>query len=276
MAWTHSMSASWSLLLSENTRHGVRRHLCVAVDAKDYSKLDAAGQEDLQAALVKTLDIAAERAGLERLAWSRQEQGDGELALVPADQDEKLVVDDFVRELDAVLDRHNYGRFADARLRLRVAIHHGIAYRSDNGYAGPAPVVVSRILASRELHDALEQAPSADLAVALSDGVYGDLVLNRLTSLRPGAFRCTPIKSEKYEGKAWIRVLRDAEAAAAGAREADDATGPVDTESTAAAQQPAPSGDQSGPAPDHYHVANAIHGGANIGVAGINIVQRGR
>jgi hypothetical protein len=249
------------------------------VDAKDYSSLDAAGQEDLQAALVKTLDIAAERAGLERLAWSRQEQGDGELALVPPDQDEKLVVDDFVRELDAVLDRHNHGRVAGSRLRLRVAIHHGVAYRSDNGYAGPAPVVVSRILASRELHDALAQAPNADLAVALSDGVYGDLVLNRLTTLRPSAFRCTPIKSEKFEGTAWIRVLRDPELMP---QESGPVSGPVSDASAPVGSVPLPasgdghSEDQSGPAPDHYHVANTIHGGARIGVAGINIVQRGR
>jgi len=245
------------------------------VDAKDYSKLDAAGQEDLQAALVKTLDMAAERAGLERLAWSRQEQGDGELALVPADQDEKLVVDDFVRELDALLDRHNHGRVADARLRLRVAIHHGVAYRSDNGYAGPAPVVVSRILASRELHEALEQAPDAVLAVALSDGVYSDLILNRLTTLRPGYFRCTPLKSEKYEGKAWIRVLRDPEVASPQPGRAPEAAAPADIAPSDVAQSP-PSDDQPGSAPDQYHVANTIHGGAHIGVAGINIVQRGR
>ena len=270
------MFASWSFPLSENTRHAIRRHLCVAVDAKDYSKLDAAGQEDLQADLVKTLDIAAERAGLERLAWSRQEQGDGELALVPADQDEKLVVDDFIRELDAVLDRHNHGRIADARLRLRVAIHHGVAYRSDNGYAGPAPVVVSRILASRELHDALEQAPDADLAVALSDGVYSDLVLNRLTTLRPGIFRCAPIKSAKYEGRAWIRVLRDLEGGPSRPGPAADASVTADVAPSNNTPQSPPSDDQPGQGPDQYHVTNTIHGGARIGVAGINITQRGR
>lgn len=262
--------------MSENTRHAVRRHLCVAVDAKDYSRLDAAGQEDLQAALVRTLDMAAERAGLERLAWSRQQQGDGELALVPADQDEKLVVDDFVRELDALLDRHNHGRFADARLRLRVAIHHGVAYVSENGYAGPAPVVVSRILASRELRDALEQTPDADLVVALSDGVYGDLVLNRLTSLRPAVFRCTAIKSQKYEGTAWIRVLRHGEGASQERAPAHDAADRADSAVPDSAQQPGPGDDLSGPTPDHYQVTTNIHGGANIGVAGFNIVQRGR
>jgi hypothetical protein len=270
------MLASWSLPLPENTRHAVRRHLCVAVDAKDYSRLDAAGQEDLQAALVKTLDVAAERAGLERLAWSRQQQGDGELALVPADQDEKLVVDDFVRELDALLDRHNHGRVADARLRLRVAIHHGVAYVSENGYAGPAPVVVSRILASRELHDALAQAPGADLAVALSDGVYGDLVLNRLTSLRPAEFRCTAIKSEKYEGTAWIRVLRHAEGASPQPAPAHDAAALADNAAPGSMRQPGPSAGQSAPAPDHYQVTNNIHGGAQIGVAGFNIAPRER
>lgn len=245
--------------MSEDLRRGVRRHLCVAVDAKDYSRLDAAEQEDLQAALVLVLRRAAERAGLERLAWSRQEQGDGELALVPPDQDEKLVVDDFVRELDAALDRHNHGRRAQARLRLRLAFHHGIAYPADNGYAGPAPVVVSRLLASDDLHEALEQADDADLVVALSDGVYQDLILNRLTSLRPEAFRSCLIEGKKYRGPAWIRVLHRAGAGAQPAVPRPAEPEPAQRESAAA----------------RYQVTNNFHGDAQIGVAGFKIAQRG-
>ena len=242
-----------------------KRHLCIAVDAKDYSKLDAVGQEELQAAMMHILGLAAVRAGLERLNWSRQEQGDGELALVPADQDEKLAVDDFPRELDALLDRHNHDRLPHKRLRLRLAIHYGIGYRAENGYAGPAPVLVSRILGSRELHEALSQADGSDLAVALSDGVYNDLILNRLTSLRPEDFHVREIKDDKFEGRAWIRVLRNS-VEPPPSKEGDESDRP----------QRETREDEEGTHGDTYRVKNIFGDNTQVEVAGFKFTRRGR
>jgi hypothetical protein len=187
--------------------HPYLRRLCVAVDLRGYSRLDAAAQEAAQSDLDRLLGAAGAAAGLNRLAWNTQDQGDGELALVPPDQSDHLVVDAFTRHLAVLLDRHNRTRPAEYRLRLRMAVHFGVAFIAEKGYAGPAPVVVSRLLASAELHRALEAAPDCDLVVALSDGVYSDLVLNRLTTLRPQDFAPQAIKTETFEAQAWIRAV---------------------------------------------------------------------
>jgi hypothetical protein len=261
--------------------HQTRRHLFVAVDAKDYSRLDATAQQEAQAALMRLLEGASQAAGLDRLAWSRQQQGDGELALVPADQAEELVVDGFVRELDALLDRYNRVRLPDARLRLRMALHHGVGFPADNGYAGPAPVVVSRLLASDQLHDALAEADGSDLVVALSDTLYSDVILARFTSLRPEVFAPADIVTKKYQGRAWIRVVRR-EGAGAGAapRQTNDPDSGADCDQEQEQAQ-AQAQEQRGAIPAQTHVGgNARVGVINnfgdntrVGVAGISLPQ---
>jgi hypothetical protein len=181
------------------------RALCVAVDAKGYSKLATKGQHELQKDLLGVLDAAAADARLDRMEWSLQPQGDGELAVLPGDQDERLVVDAFVRHLDAQLTALNEDRLPEARLRLRIAVHHGVAISAPNGYSGPAPVHVSRLLSSAALHEALENS-RANLVLALSESYYEELVLSRLTSLREEDFRLSEIDEEKFQGGVWIHV----------------------------------------------------------------------
>lgn len=183
------------------------RRLCCAVDARDYSSLTAADQFDLQTDLVALLGVAAKSARLERLDWSRQEGGDGELSVLPPEQSESVLIDDFVRELDTALHRHNRVRRPGNRLRLRVAIHFGVAFPAPSGFAGPAAVVVSRLLAATPLKQALESAPDADLVVGLSDGVYQDTVVGRLTKTLPESFVQHQVDDAKYRGLIWIRTV---------------------------------------------------------------------
>jgi hypothetical protein len=250
------------------------RHLCVAIDAKGYSSLDAVAQEEAQAVLVRLLDGATAAAGLDRLSWLLQEQGDGELALVPPEQSEELVVDAFVRELDALLDRYNHGRLPEARLRLRMAVHFGVGYRAANGYAGPAPVIASRLLASDELHEALASAPGCDLAVALSDSLYSDVILNRFTSLRPEAFTPCLVKMKEFEGKAWIRLMHRAGAT-------NGAAAPVSADAGDSVSDQTPPPASTGPGSGagrtiraENYVENVFQGDATMSVAGIQIGGR--
>lgn len=194
------------------------RHLCLAVDAKGYGGRDSVAQYDLQRDLPKVLKDAAAAAGLDRSQWCIQQQGDGELALLPPGQREPRVVDDFVRELHAYLALLNFERRSETRLRLRVAIHFGVAYKAQSGFAGDAVVVTARLLASAALHDALEQAPGADVAVALSDRVYTDIVFQRHTSLLPDQFSRVEVAEKEYTGPAWIRVLSHGPTAGGAAR----------------------------------------------------------
>lgn len=183
------------------------RHLCLAVDAKGYGGRDSVAQYEVQRDLPKVLNDAAAAAGLDRSQWRIQPQGDGELALLPPGQPEPRVVDDFVRELHACLALLNFEKRPETRLRVRVAIHFGVAYEAPSGFAGDAVVVTARLLASSALHDALVQAPSADVVVAISDRIYTDTVLQRHTSLPPSQFSRVEVIEKEYAGPAWIRVL---------------------------------------------------------------------
>lgn len=196
------------------------RRLCVAVDAASYSSLDSVAQYDLQAQLSRVLDEAAAAARLDRSQWLKQPQGDGELALIPHDQPEPRLIDDFIRELDATLRLHNHGREAASRLRLRVAMDFGVAYRAEFGFAGDAVIATARLVASNSLHLALSRERDADVAVALSENVY-QTVLDRHTSLAAEHFSAVDVQEKEFTAKAWICVLRSG-ASTRGARPAPD------------------------------------------------------
>ncbi len=234
------------------------RRLCVAVDAKGYGAMDNVAQYDTQALLAAVLDEAAAAAGLDRSTWLTQRQGDSELALIPSDQPEPRLVDDFIRELDATLRLRNYGRLPETRLRLRAAIDVGVAYEAPFGFAGEAVVATARLLASGGLHHALDAAPDADLAVALSARVY-QTVVNRHTSLAADQFYEITVSEKEYSGEAWIRVLRrDAPAREAGK--------PGDAPAQAGPARPA----RRAPA-SRNRVENHFYDSVDAGVIGINI-----
>jgi hypothetical protein len=182
------------------------RSLCLGVDMKGYGSADDITQTEWQRALPECLDLAAAQAKIDRSRWWKQPNGDGELALLPGDGTEPRVVDDFVRELDQALADYNRGRAAPQPLRLRLALHHGVAYLGANGAPGQAVVQMSRLLNSKPAHEALQAVPEAHLAVILSTQIYQDVVLQRHTSLRPVDFRRVQVCEKEFTAEAWLRV----------------------------------------------------------------------
>ncbi|MGH3889536.1 MAG: hypothetical protein ACRDSZ_23745 [Pseudonocardiaceae bacterium] len=191
--------------MTTNNEQQVGRCLCVAVDAEGYGRSGDRQQFTAQKALTdKVLATAAEAAGLERNTWIRQPAGDGELALLPSNEPEPRVVDDLVREIDLALRRYNHDLVRDAQLRLRVAIHHGVAYPASNGFAGQAVVVVSRLLSCRPLRSALAAAADAHLALIVSRRIFEEIIAQEHTSQRPGHFRKIAVQEKEFRDDAWI------------------------------------------------------------------------
>jgi hypothetical protein len=181
------------------------RKLCVAVDARGYSCGSDQDQRELQRVLVTSCDHAARAAGLNRAAWAKQHAGDGEFAVLPVEEREDLVVDRYVRELAAELARYNGRVRPDTRLRLRMAVHFGRLMDAANGYAGPAPIVVGRMLDSGPLRQALIDS-DADLAVLFSDRVYQDFIATFSTTVRPADLRRVDVREKEFEAEAWLWV----------------------------------------------------------------------
>jgi len=183
-----------------------RRSLLVCCDLRRYSAADDQLQRALQELLVQSLDRAAAAAGIDRTTWQRQPEGDGEFAVLPSETPEHLVVDRYVRSLHAELQSVNRYRVAEAKVRMRLAIHHGVISEGANGFPGKDTVLVARLLSSRAAHVALDRLPSADLVVILSEHLYDTLVATGHTTLRADDFRRVEVKEKTFDGHGWLWV----------------------------------------------------------------------
>ncbi|WP_083749400.1 hypothetical protein [Frankia sp. CcI49] len=191
--------------MSAQDEPAFRRAVIVAVDVMEYGRRDDGQQMDAQRDLLTVLQWASDQAGVARERWDRHPSGDGELAVLPPDVPEQRVVGQFVHELSRALTRLNEKHPAGPRLRLRLAIHHGVAASASNGVAGQGPVVVSRLVGSEELRAALTSS-GANLAVVVSGPVFNDVIAQGHTTLRPTDFREVRVREKEYTGQAWIWV----------------------------------------------------------------------
>jgi hypothetical protein len=183
------------------------RRLLVAVDAMGYGSGTDRDHFAVQAGLTKVLEVAAANAGLRRDLWLTQQAGDGELAILPRDEPEPVVVDQYVRHLDEALAAHNADPASGRRIRLRMAVHFGAAMRADNGYAGQGVVAVSRLVDSPPVKQALANAPDASLAVILSRQIYDDVVRQGHISVPEAEFIKVGVQVKEYRDEAWVRVV---------------------------------------------------------------------
>lgn len=183
-----------------------RRHLCVAVDAKGYSERGDFDQREVQRVIVEVCDDAALAAGLRRDAWHRQPTGDGENAVLPEGEPETVVVDQYVREIDASLARYNRRVKDEARIRLRVAVHFGRLLAGSLGHAGPALITVARLVDAAPLRDALTRAPEANLAMLVSSQVFDDTIATMATTMRPDDFRSVAVEVKEFTDEAWLWI----------------------------------------------------------------------
>jgi hypothetical protein len=184
------------------------RQLLLAIDAWQYGTRDDRQQQDLQRSLDEAVRISARRSGLDPARWQRQDAGDGLLSLITEENAEPKVAGPFVRELDEWLRRHNHDLQPHARLRLRVAVHHGVAIPAELGYAGTAPVHVCRIRDARAVRGVLEAFPGANLVLAVSEPIFEDLIRQRHSSLSADDFVRADIDepAKQFSATAWLHV----------------------------------------------------------------------
>jgi hypothetical protein len=161
-------------MTAETAGHGVRR-MCIAFDLERYSTGSDAAQIEKQRAMMTMVRDACERGALERAHWLKQEQGDGELAVLPPGVDEAHVITALWREFREGLHRYNRHANAGARLRMRVAVHEGMTYIGENGFAGTAINTVCRLRDCHEAKDALS-GTDGDLVLIASDRIYQDVI----------------------------------------------------------------------------------------------------
>jgi hypothetical protein len=183
------------------------RRLLVAVDAAGYGGGNDQEHFAVQSGLTAVLDVAAARAKLRRELWITQQAGDSELAILPRDEPEPVVVDEYVRYLDEALAAHNANPTSRRKIRLRMAVHFGTAMLADNGYAGQGVVAVSRLVESDQVKAALAGAPQACLAVILSRQIFDDVVRQQHVSVPATDFARVSVRVKEFEDEAWVKVV---------------------------------------------------------------------
>ncbi|MEV4747740.1 hypothetical protein AB0K21_15300 [Streptosporangium sp. NPDC049248] len=182
------------------------RRLVMAVDAEGYGRGDDLRHDSIQSGLAQVMDRGAREAGLRRETWARQEAGDGEVIVLPEREGELRVVDDLVHRVRKALHDHNRERRDDARLRIRIAIGHGVVKRGAMGFVGQVVVTTSRLLDAQAARTALKVNPRADLVLILTDRLYEDVVRQLHTSYRPESFTRLEVPTKERTEIAWMWI----------------------------------------------------------------------
>ncbi|BAL87637.1 hypothetical protein AMIS_24170 [Actinoplanes missouriensis 431] len=184
------------------------RRVLVAADMESYSGRNNVLQYRAQIAFRQIMGDAAAQAGLDRIDWLIQQGGDGELAILPSGTSERTVVARLAPTVDRLLREHNQGLTATARIRLRLAVHQGLVHLDGaNGFPSDAVVHVCRLIDSPQLKKALRAFPDANVALAVSDSLYHEVV-EHYRDLRPEQFGevRAEIPDKGFSATAWIYV----------------------------------------------------------------------
>lgn len=101
-----------------------------------------------------------------------EDRGDGALIVFPAEVDPALLLDPLAHHLTAALRREN--RYADpgARLRLRLAVHHGHVVRDAHGVAGDTVLELFRLLDARSFKQLLDRHSDAEMGLIVPDRLF--------------------------------------------------------------------------------------------------------
>lgn len=219
------------------------RRLLISVDMERYSRRSNLQQYEAQEHFRKLLHEAASDVGLDRVTWTTQQAGDGELAILPRDVAESRVIGRFVPELNRRLRGYNSSRVPAARIRLRVAVHQGMVHLDGaNGFPGNAVVFVCRLCEAEPVKRALAAFPDAGVALIVSTDIFRDVVTEYPEEMRPERFRRIEVvhPEKQFQEYAWLCVVDEDMAAVPVAADAPPAA-PADVPSDAA-RDPRPSG----------------------------------
>ncbi|MEU6380429.1 hypothetical protein [Streptomyces sp. NPDC046909] len=188
---------------------GVRR-TCLVVDVEGYSKRLTDAAIDVQDRLLWTMLQACRLADVDPARCARQDQGDGQLLVLPPGIDEGHALPNALRGLRAALHRLNRHPGPGGRIRLRASLAQGLVYEAATGFAGVAVVHACRVLDSPQLRAALAGRADSDLAVAVTDDLYRDVLAQRREE--PAAKHFAPmdasVPEKDFQARGWVYVPR--------------------------------------------------------------------
>jgi hypothetical protein len=145
--------------------------------------------------------------GIDVASLETQDLGDGLRFVVPGLITPPSLLDPFIPNLDTALAQHRERSSAEARLRLRVAVHHGLVH-SDGGVAAGEPLrIAARLLDAEPVRRAATLAPEANLVLVVSRELYESVVRHGY-GLSPDLYQPVAVREKETVGVAWLYVPR--------------------------------------------------------------------
>jgi class 3 adenylate cyclase len=179
----------------------------MVIDIENFSGRANPVQTSLRAAMYEVIATAAHDA---HLPWERvvmEDRGDGMLLVIPPDLSQISLAGDFVDALRNVLAEKARMFSAEHALRMRVALHQGMATRDDRGWSGDAVNFTFRLCDAEPLRAALRNTAEALLAFIVSQEFYQAVVRHGYRSVDAGTFAAVRFDAKNLpDTPAWVRV----------------------------------------------------------------------
>jgi hypothetical protein len=144
-----------------------------------------------------------------RIRWSRlavEDRGDGMIILIPARVSKADILDPLIPTLAAIVQHHNATTPVSQRIRLRIAVHAGEIHHDATGWVGTDLNLACRLVNSPALYRKLQQTPTADLVVAVSDAIYHGIVQHAYRRISPATYTPTQVTIKEVDTRAWIHT----------------------------------------------------------------------
>jgi len=185
------------------------RRISLVIDIEGYSKRTAPEQVDAQGRLMWVVVNALRAAGVSPTDCERQDQGDGQLIMLPPGINEAHALPTIIMAMHSALHEVNEVPGLAGRLRMRLALAQGPVQIAAMGYVGVGVVAACRMLDSDPPRQALKRHPAADLVTIVSDDLYHQVFSQEYTAgLSARDFQPVQVllRSKGYQANAYLHV----------------------------------------------------------------------
>ncbi|MCP2247889.1 hypothetical protein LX86_006658 [Lentzea aerocolonigenes] len=195
------MGEDWLVSLAPSTHRTI-----VTVDIADFTNdsRQAIHMTDVREGLYGVLKRALAGVGIDYDDCETEDRGDGALILIPATFPKSELADKLPDRLVTEIRRFNSTRVAEARMKLRVAVHSGDIRKDTHGWIGLPVNLAFRILDAHEAKLALRHSEGL-LAMIASDHFYTEVILQD-PGTAPESYRQIEVLIKTFKGHAWLRL----------------------------------------------------------------------
>ncbi len=174
----------------------LEHHTIIELDVVGSGSRSPRRSRELRSDLRGIVRDVLRRQGISFDDIERKDQGDGTRLLFPAKYPPTQIVGPFISDLGTLLREHRRRAAPEARIRLRVAAHHGAIYRDEEGWDGEPLRVVARLLEADPLRQAVADHAEADFALLISQEMHREVILDGYGP-RPEEFQ--PVRADVKE-----------------------------------------------------------------------------